>query len=314
MAGDPFTAAIFRWLRAVAADPAQPPAAFECAFVISQRINRASKTAWPSQEVMAADMGLSGNDDAQLRQARRSLKSLVDGGYLLPRRRKHSSTVYQLAHDRTPLSYQEDKTVNDFESDPLSDGDSRADNNVLSTPDERTSVSARTDISVRENGRLRPTNHLNNHLVNQEIERRARAKSIPEDWKLSDSDHDFAVGEGVLNVDQMVAAFIDYYHGEGTAKANWSAVWRRWVRRERQFNQGNFVSAAAAEKMLSRLHQAPDPEPALTDAAWDGIVGLFVKTGRWTRSVDICGHAPPSADCRAPKHILARYGLAEAAA
>jgi hypothetical protein len=146
-----------------------------------------------------------------------------------------------------------------------------------------------------------------------ERERRTPAKTIPENWKLSDSDHDFAVGEGVLNIDEMLAAFVDYYRGEGTAKANWSAVWRRWVRRERQFNPTKLTSHAA-EKILARLQQAPDPEPFLTDEAWSGILSLFVKTGVWTRNVDICGNAPPSPDCRAPKHILAKFGLAEAAA
>lgn len=66
MAGDTHTAAIFRWLTAVARDQAQSAAAFECAFAVSQRINRASKTAWPSREVVAGDMGLTGEDEAQM--------------------------------------------------------------------------------------------------------------------------------------------------------------------------------------------------------------------------------------------------------
>jgi hypothetical protein len=307
MAGDPFTAAIFRWLRAIAADPAQPPAAFECAFVISQRVNRISKKAWPSQEVVAEDMGLCGKEDARHRQVRRSLKYLVDGGYLLPQRRKHSSTVYQLAQDRTPLSFQNEETVNDREGDLRSETETREDNYVLSSDHERTSASARTDADVRKNGRSRPTNHLNNHLRNQEGERRAHT-TLPDNWRLSDEDHDFALGEGVADIEGMAGVFADYYRGNGEVKANWSATWRTWVRRERKFNP------TGADQILSKLRKSEAPTPAVSDGAWDQIIALFAKTGHWTRHVDVCGNAPPAPDCRAPKHILAKYGLAEAAA
>lgn len=141
-----------------------------------------------------------------------------------------------------------------------------------------------------------------------EREGRSRAKPISENWKLSDADHTFALQEGFLDPDGMVASFVDYYRGEGSAKVDWSAVWRRWVRRERQFNRGNPTSAAA-DRMLTRLHQAPDPASTLEDAAWDSIVARFAQTGQWTRHVDLCGNAPPSPRCRAPKHILTKYGL-----
>ena len=299
MAGDAHTAAIFRWLDAVAADATLPPAAFKLAYAISQHINRQSKEAWPSQETLKVALGL--KDE---RSIRRLTDALEEHGFLITRRRKQMSMVYRLAQDRTELSYQEEQTQTD-------DG-ARPDIPVRSTDQDRTFLAPRPDNSVPQDRTELSAKPLKEPLKNHEGVGRARAMRIPDDWKLSDEDHDFALSEGVQDIDGMAAAFADYYRGEGIARANWSAVWRNWVRREPQFSGGKGTASVAA-RSLARINHAPDPEK-LSDEAWEQIIARFVSTGQWTRHVGLCGGEPPSPTCRAPRHLLVKYGLAEAAA
>lgn len=287
---DAFTGAIFRWLDAVAADRRLPAGAFRLAYVISQHINRSSHTAWPSQETLARAMGGAEDDESSTRVVRRSLKALVDTGYILTTRRRQTSQVYRLAQDRTEISYQ---------------GETREDEIVRSTDQDRTILVARPDENGRQDRTISSAKPLIEPLKEPERER-ARAKTIPEDWKLSDVDHDFALGEGVQNIDGMAAAFVDHYRGNGQQRADWSAVWRGWVRRERQF------SKSGSDRLVAKLREAADPT-GLTDDAWDGLLRTYARTGIWSRHVDVVGPDPASAACRAPRHLLAKYGFEVAA-
>ena len=56
---DDFTRNRFLWLEQVAFDRALSPAAFKIAFVISRYINRDSRVAWPKQQLLARDAGMS---------------------------------------------------------------------------------------------------------------------------------------------------------------------------------------------------------------------------------------------------------------
>lgn len=299
MAGDPFTAAIFRWLDVVAADATLPPAAFKLAYAISQHINRQSREAWPSQKTLKESLGL--KDE---RSVRRLTDALEARGFLITLRRKQMSMIYRLAQDRTELSYQEEQTQTGT--------DARADIPVRSTDQDRTFESARPDNSVPQDRTELSAKPLKEPLIEPGERGRARERRIPDDWKLSDEDHDFALSEGVQDIDGMAAAFADYYRGEGIAKSNWSAMWRRWVRREPQFSGGKGTVSAAA-RSLARINHAPSPEE-LSDEAWEQIIARFASTGQWTRHVGLCGGEPPSPTCRAPRHLLVKYGLAEAAA
>jgi hypothetical protein len=141
-------------------------------------------------------------------------------------------------------------------------------------------------------------------------ERRARATPIPNDWKLSDDDRDFALSEDVQDVDGMAGAFRDYYRSTGKPRADWSAAWRGWVRKERQFTTGQRGAViAASDRLRGKVRGV-----SLSDDAWEPIIARFVKTGIWTRHVDQCGNAPPAPDCRAPRHLLVRFGLVKEAA
>lgn len=102
------TAAIFRWLDRVAADPELPAAAFRLGYVISQHINRTSHQAWPSQETLRDAIGLKGEDG---RSVRRLTTALANGGYLVMHRGRRVSLTYKLALDRSELSYQAETAV-----------------------------------------------------------------------------------------------------------------------------------------------------------------------------------------------------------
>lgn len=52
---------------------------------------------------------------------------------------------------------------------------------------------------------------------------------------------------------------------------------------------------------------------ALSDETWDGLLKTYSKTGQWSRHVDVVGPDPASTGCRAPRHLLAKYGLEVAA-
>lgn len=295
MAGDPLTAAKLALLDKAVGDRASglTHLDFRVLYYIYSAIDRRSGVARRKHDVIADAVG------AKRRGVQQSIDRLRERGYLAvsTSRGAYNANAYSIPDDALAEAPNKCAPPCAFpEPEMRTDGQQNAHNgaNKCAPPCAQDSLS----ISLEES---------------LEGERRARAKPISEDWKLSEADHDFALQQGALDVDEMATAFVDYYRGEGSAKANWSAVWRRWVRRERQFNRGSFISAAA-EQMLDRLHQAPDPAPALADAAWDPIIALFAKTGIWTRHVDLCGNAPPAPDCRAPKHLLAKYGIAEIAA
>ncbi|MFO1080839.1 MAG: hypothetical protein U1E23_09465 [Reyranellaceae bacterium] len=61
-----------------------------------------------------------------------------------------------------------------------------------------------------------------------------RGTRIPDDWTLTDDDRAFARDLG-LDSEATAAAFADYWRakpGAGGRKADWSATWRNWCRRE----------------------------------------------------------------------------------
>lgn len=317
MAGDPFTAAIFRWLKAVAADPTQPPSALECAFAMSQRINRASKTAWPGRDVIANDMGLSGEDETKIRHVNRCLKSLTDGGYLLPRRRKQSSTIYKLALQGTPLSFQEDETANDPDGDCLSNAESRKDASVLSSELEKTSASSSKDTGVPIKGHQCPTEPLNEPLNEPEGGRRARAKPLPSDFGLDVDAFTWAVDR--LGTAEAVRAsmfkFTNHHQSLGSRFADWTARARLWIEddaRKAEKAIADDKSVVAAAKRLSETLRSFDAGPTavvLSTDEWRKALTLFQRTGTWSKYVDVYGSAPPSPDCKAPRHLLIEFGL-----
>jgi hypothetical protein len=247
-------------------------------------------------------MGLTGEDGARIRHVGRCVKSLTDGGYLLPRRRKQSSTVYQLALERTPLSFQEEETVNDPDSDLLSDAEPRKDVSVLSSDLEKTPASPSKDTGVPIKGHQCPTELLNELLNEPEGGRRARAKRLPSDFGLDRETQEWA--ESKLGSSEAVYhsmfRFTNHYRqaaGSRGLSTDWMAKARLWIDDD------------AAKQSSGKTVVGASTAPSLTHDQWDRLLASYVKTGRWTRHVDQCGSEPPSPDCRAPRHLLIKHGI-----
>lgn len=81
-----------------------------------------------------------------------------------------------------------------------------------------------------------PIPYSGTHLDGKRDERpHARATAIPADWEPTAEDraaaHRILDGMG-LDIDAAAEAMRDYYLGSGTTRADWSAAWRSWCRRE----------------------------------------------------------------------------------
>jgi hypothetical protein len=51
------------------------------------------------------------------------------------------------------------------------------------------------------------------------------------------------------------------------------------------------------------------PAVTIDEGHWDSILRLYAKTRHWTRHVAMFGPDPTSPRCRAPRHLLVKYGL-----
>lgn len=78
---------------------------------------------------------------------------------------------------------------------------------------------------------------------------RAVPRQLPQDWRPDPDDIDWATRVPVAADDTALGLpadfvrsetlrFIDYWVGEGKPKANWTATWRGWMRREAQEGRG----------------------------------------------------------------------------
>lgn len=305
MAGDPFTAAIFRWLNAVAADASLPPAAFKLGYVISQHINRQSREAWPSQETLRESVGL--KDE---RSVRRLTVALEARGFLITRRRKRMSMIYRLAQDRTELSYQEEQTGSD-------NADARPDNFDRTTDQDRTFLAARPDNFAHQDRTELSAKPLIEPLNEPERGRRARAKPLPNDFGLDQETNTWAVSR-LGSADAVYASmfkFENHHRSKGNRFVDWMARARLWIEddaRDAEKAIADDKSVVTAAKRLSEKLSSFDAGPSavvLSTDEWRKALTLFQRTGTWSKYVDVYGSAPPSPDCKAPRHLLIEFGL-----
>ena len=308
MAGDSFTSAIFRWLNCVASDRALPPAAFKLAYIISQHINRGSHCAWPSQATLAEAMGIKSD-----RSVRRLVEALVANGHLITTQRRQSSLVYRLAQDRTELSglgsageTNEEQSGHDDRLRP--DKNDRSQNSRPDIPDIKTGQ----NCPVRPDKNVRLTTE-SNHLKNQ----RESATLIPDDFELLKGTYNWALNQLGSNeaVERSVSRFKNHFRQvEGrTAKSrDWDARARNWIDDDASKQQPDKSVVSAAKRLHEKILSF-DAGPEPTDGDWESVLSNFVKFRRWTRHVDQFGPDPSSPECRAPKHLLIKYGVSRAA-
>jgi hypothetical protein len=97
---DDFARDIFAWLKQICADPQIPPSGFKLAFLISHRINRKKRYAWPTQQTLTAEAGLSERMVRYLVDQLRGRDHLdVDIG-----RGPGQASVYRMRINRQPIA------------------------------------------------------------------------------------------------------------------------------------------------------------------------------------------------------------------
>lgn len=302
MAGDPFTAAIFRWLDRVAADPELPPAAFRLGYVISQHINRTSHQAWPSQETLRDAIGLKGEDG---RSVRRLTTALAERGYLLMRRGQRVSMTYKLALDRSELSYQADSEDNQG-------GAARPDENDRSENQDRTFLTARPDNPDR----LDRTNLTAKPLIEPLKEpgsgkARTRATLIPDDFELSTETHNAALAK--LRSDQALSAlfarFVNHYRsvdGPTAKQRDWQARFLLWVDDE-------LAKPSRGRGVIEKIRSFDAGSRDIADAEWDDMASTFAKFDLWN-SRGVYGPPPSDPGCIMPERFFVKHKIQKAAA
>ena len=80
---------------------------------------------------------------------------------------------------------------------------------------------------------------------------------LPEDWRPSPLDIAFALSCG-LNPAAMADTFADHYRATGASRADWSAVWRNWCRREPLFSRKRSSGDRFARNEAGRSSAAAD--------------------------------------------------------
>jgi hypothetical protein len=122
---------------------------------------------------------------------------------------------------------------------------------------------------------------------------------LPEDWMPSDEDRAFAEQHG-KNPHAIAPSFRDYWHGVAGAKgrkADWSATWRNWVRRE-----------ADSTKTPPKVNGFSKPDPQALPAAepWEQrMYGWTKSNGKFWQST--WGPKPGENGCRVPASLLASH-------
>jgi hypothetical protein len=225
------------------------------------------------------------------------------------------SMIYRLAQDRTELSYQEEQTGGDTT-------DARPDISDRSTDQDRTFLAARPDNFAHQDRTELSAKPLIEPLNEPERGRRTRAKPLPNDFGL-DSETRLWAESRLGSVDAVYASmfkFTNHHRSTGSRFADWTARARLWIEddaRKAEKAIADDKSVVAAAKRLSEKLQSFDARPSavvLSTDEWRKAITLFQRTGAWSKYVDVYGSAPPSPDCKAPRHLLLEFGLAEAAA
>jgi uncharacterized protein YdaU (DUF1376 family) len=130
----------------------------------------------------------------------------------------------------------------------------------------------------------------------EESERASRSGSrLPHDWRPSEEDRAFAEQLG-KDPDAIAPGFCDYWHGVPGAKgrkADWSATWRNWVRRD----------VAAATKSSPFARREPPVTMVIDDGQWAARMRGWRQSRFWVYTSD-WGPDPEQEGCLVPPHLL----------
>lgn len=120
---------------------------------------------------------------------------------------------------------------------------------------------------------------------------KARGSRLPEDWRPSVEDREFAKAEGMAeqDIDREAARFRDFWlgkPGKDGAKLDWQATWRNWVRR------------ACDMRGISPAANGKDA----TDDDWRKRLVYAREHRKWARSR--WGPMPHEHGCLVPGHLI----------
>lgn len=89
----------------------------------------------------------------------------------------------------------------------------------------------------------------------------------------------------------------------GVLSADWTATFYLFCKRWKEHRD----KQAAPRLELNRKAAEPAKQPEqFTEADWDSVVGMYARTGRWSRQA---GNDPTSPACLAPRAILEKHGI-----
>lgn len=96
-----------------------------------------------------------------------------------------------------------------------------------------------------------------------------RKQRLPQDWTLSDEERAFAIQSGLdpPTVEDQAVRFRDYWLGNGEPKADWTATWRNWVRKSKEFGNGR-------NRGTTGKRNSADPHASFLASFADGFGGV----------------------------------------
>jgi hypothetical protein len=216
------------------------------------------RTAWPSQERLAAECSTS------VATVKRTIKELVRLGYLTPLVDPERSARLAAAGISYPvftvvyavnLSLQEGEGVAHHELGGV------AHHELQSTETLSTSV-PKEESPVGTAREARPTQTA---LFEKPKRRKART-SVDPDWWPTEAGLEFAKRLGVTDLDATVGQFRDYHAAKGNLMADWPAAWRTWCRNDKRF------------RPQQRTQQQPKDRPGIVRDARGFVVRNFNMT------------------------------------
>jgi Helix-turn-helix domain len=243
---DSFTKMKFDCLVQIAMDRCLPPLASSLAIILTEYINRQSRTAWPTQETLANRLGVT------IRAVQKVTKALEDKGHLsvTVARGRHKPNVYRFIQKNTNTRscFQSEKHEQSFAFS--------VEENMNNGSQEHEQPCTKTRTAVRTEPIDEPSDEPIEGKILKESDsipktRRRRVQtSWPDGFHLGDEQAKDAESKARWDLSRAFAEFErfeNYHRGKGSMFADWKAAWRMWVMngikfdRERAQNQGAVI-------------------------------------------------------------------------
>jgi hypothetical protein len=104
----------------------------------------------------------------------------------------------------------------------------------------------------------------------------ARAHTIPENFQPNEEHQAQALGAG-LNLNNELAAFIDYYTANGKKYARWDYAFKIWLRKAVKYPTPELPKKAPTRTDEAHLQEALTAAGVSDDALWPGAAPKFVR-------------------------------------